>query len=321
MTLPVTPDHPDFLNHYHAARAGQKLEQPSPSSKPIPKSLQWLTDQFESWMEQRVKAGHLHPATLHQRKMFYARLNAEHGSKSMNMPRAKLIEFRDEMLDTPGAANNMIKAIRACYKWAVDRNIVSSNPAVGIPKIQQGNGATPWSIDDLRSFRRRHPLGSTPYLALSLFMFTACRISDIILLGRSNEKIINGVRHISWQPVKKGSAPVIVPILPPLERAIASMAVVGSTYLLNQHGRPYASSSAFGNKFRTWVREAGLEDRSPHGIRKAAGELMALEGATQYHIMAVHGHTQAKTSEIYTSGVNRQKLAAEAIDKLSGMEW
>ena len=73
---------------------------------------------------------------------------------------------------------------------------------------------------------------------------------------------------------------------------------MGSTYLLNQLGQPFASGSAVGNKFRKWVAEAGLKDRSPHGIRKAAGELMALEGASQYHIMADHGPTQAKTSEL-----------------------
>ena len=48
---------------------------------------------------------------------------------------------------------------------------------------------------------------------------------------------------------------------------------------------------------------------------------MALEGASQYHIMAVHGPTQAATSEIYTKGVNRTKLVAEAMSMMTGMDW
>lgn len=176
-------------------------------------------------------------------------------------------------------------------------------------------------MDDLQAFRDRHPKGTMAHLALTRFMFTACRIGDAYRLGRGHERKIHGITYLDWQPEKKGSARVTIPILPPLADAISAQTLIGPTYLLNGWGRPFASSAAFGNWFRDRVGEAGLENRSPHGIRKAAGELMALEGASQYHIMAVHGHTQAKTSEGYTQGVNRQKLAAEAMRMLSDMAW
>lgn len=324
ITLRVGPDHPSFMEHYLAARNGQQLTLPAaPASDPeiIPHSISWLTLRFEEWMQERVNAGHLNQATLNHRRSFYERLRAEHGTKRMDMPRAKLIEFRDSMLETPGAANNMVKAIRACYAWAIDRDLVSDNPAQHIDMLKSGKGAIPWSIDDLRQYRERHALGTTAHLALTLFMFTACRIGDACRLGRHNETTVQGIKRLRWEPEKKGSALVDIPILPPLERAISSMTVCGPTYLLTEHGRPFRSKNAFGNKFRQWVEEAGLENRSSHGVRKAAGELLALEGASQYHIMAIHGHTQAKTSEIYTSGVNRQRLATEAMKLLSDMDW
>jgi hypothetical protein len=37
--------------------------------------------------------------------------------------------------------------------------------------------------------------------------------------------------------------------------------------------------------------------------------------------MSIHGHTQAKTTEIYTKGVERWKLTADALRRLEGMEW
>lgn len=327
--LPVGLDDPTFLAHYHAARAGKTLtesqiiqaKKQAEQEQPIEHSVAWLTLKFEDWMAERVDNGQMHPGTMKQRIAFFERLRAEYGTKGMNMPRGKLIEFRDSMMSTPGAADNMIKAIRACYAWAKERDIVEENPAIGISKINDGDGAIPWSIDDLQQYKDRHPTGTMAHLALTIFMFTACRISDAVLFGRKHEKLIGGINHLSWQPAKKGSAKVTIPILPPLKSAINSMTVVGPTYLLNDWGQPFASSASFGNKFRDWVREADLKDRSSHGIRKAAGELMALSGASQYHIMAVHGHTQAKTSEVYTSGVNRQKLAAEAMDLMAGMAW
>lgn len=318
--LSITPEHPDFFDHYRAARAGVRLDRP-PEETVIPKTVAWLSLQFEAAMRERVKAGLLDPGTLHQRAAFYARLREEYGAKDMAMPRAALIQFRDKLVKTPGAADNMVKAVRALYRWAIDLGHVSVNPATGVEAINRSKGATAWTTDDMQRFRDRHPLGTVPHLALTLFMFTACRIDDVVTLGRGNEVVRDGVPSLHWTPGKRGSEPVTVPIMPPLARAIAAQKVVGPTYLLSQHGRPFASGAAFGNKFRTWVEQAGLTGRSPHGIRKAAGELMALEGASQYHIMAVLGHTQAKTSEIYTKGVCRTKLAAEAMQMMKGMDW
>lgn len=324
ITLPVGPEHPSFMEHYLAARAGRRPDHSPPVDQVrdvIPHSVSWLTLRFEAWMESRVQARLLDPGTLKQRRAYYDRIRAEHGTKRMDMPKSKLLEFRDTMIDTPGAANNMVKAVRACYSWAVERDLVAENPALGIDNLKSGQGAVPWSIDDLRQYRERHPIGTMAHLALTLFMFTACRIGDGYRLGRQNEAVVQGIRRLQWQPEKRGSALVDIPLLPPLERAISAMTVLGPTYLLTVHGQPFRSKNAFGNKFRDWVEEADLKNRSTHGIRKAAGELLALEGASQYHIMAIHGHTQAKTSEVYTSGVNRQRLATEAMKLLAHMDW
>lgn len=320
--LSVGPDDPAFLDHYRAARAGVRLTAATtPLEASIPQTVEWLTYSFEKVMRDRVKAGLMDERTVKQRAAFYARLRKEYGQKHMDMPASAVVKLRDDMTATPGAADNMVKAVRALYEWARSVGHVSTNPAKGIGKINRGTGATPWTVDDMRKFRERHPIGTTAHLALTLFMFTACRIDDVVKLGRGNEVTRDGVTSLSWQPSKRGSEAVTVPILPPLAKAIAAQKVVGPTYLLNGYGKPFASGAAFGNKFRAWCAEAKLEDRTPHGIRKAAGELMALEGASQYHIMAVHGHTQAKTSEIYTKGVDRARLAAEAMQMLAGMDW
>ncbi|RJL02345.1 hypothetical protein D3P06_11375 [Paracoccus aestuarii] len=55
---------------------------------------------------------------------------------------------------------------------------------------------------------------------------------------------------------------------------------------------------------RRQSREEGLDNRSSHGVRKAAGHLLAQEGCSQNQIMTVHGHTQARTSEVYTRESN-----------------
>lgn len=320
ITLTVGPGDPDFNRQYDAARKGHK---PEAKVEPdhVPRSVAWLVANFDAAMMAKVEAGQMKLNTRKQRMSFLNRVVEQYGQKHMAMPRAAVMEFRDSLQATPGAADNATKSIRAMYAWAIERELLTENPASEIPKLNRGKGAVAWSVEDLRKFRERHDAGTMPHLALSIFMFTACRVSDAYTLGRAHERRHDGQLWLSWQPAKKGSAPVSVPVLPPLERAMAAQKVIGPTYLLNAWGQPFASAAAFGNWFRDRVKEAGLVDRSPHGIRKAAGELLALEGATQYHIMSIHGHTQAKTSEVYTAGVNRQKLAGEAMAKLSNMEW
>jgi integrase len=321
ITLTVDPSHPLFLAQYETARRGEKPTLVESTQRAMPRSLAWLMDDFEAAMAAKVEAGQMDAGTAKQRIAFYSRLRPKHGDKHMEVPRSKIVEIRDSMAATPGAADNMVKSLRALFAWAVETGRMKDNPASGVGKINRGKGAVPWSVDDLERFRNRHPKGTMPHLALTLFMFTACRIGDVVLLGRNHEVKRDGITYLAWNPGKRGSTPVTVPIMPPLAEAITAQKVVGPAYLLNAHGKPFASGAAFGNWFRDRVAEAGLKDRSPHGIRKAAGELMALAGATQYHIMSVHGHSNAQTSEVYTQGVNRQKLASEAMQMMASIRW
>lgn len=319
--LHVDPDHPRFGEHYHAARAGVQMPPEPEASKAITGSVGWLADLYVAAMKDMLKNGELHKATVHQRTQFILWLASEVGEYGAAMPQTQLFRLRDKKAATPGAADNFVKAVRAMYAWGINRGYVRANPAAGVGKLNRGTGAAAWTLDDLKKYRERHPKGTMAHLALSLYMFTACRIGDAYRLGRSDEVQRDGVTWLDWQPEKKGSARVRIPILPPLMSAIRAQTIIGPAYLLTEQGRPFASKNAFGNKFASWVKQAGLADRSSHGIRKAAGELMAEAGCSQYEVMSVHGHTNAKTSEVYTSGADRARLAASAMQKLGGMEW
>jgi integrase len=321
--IKAVPGDPDFTEQYFAARAGiEPGNTVAPEARAIPRSINWLRFKYLAAMEDLVKNELMSPDTLKQRRSFLVRLANEYGDYSIDMPPEKLIEYRDSMASTPGAADNMVKTIRAMYVWAIERGICDLNPAATVGKINPGKGgAKPWTIEDLKKFKQAHPPGTTAHLALTLFMFTACRISDAVRLGRRNEIEIDGVRAIRWQPKKKGSAEVIIPMMPPLYRASRAANVLGETYLLTDYGKPFKSPEGLRNRMSKWCDQAGLKGLSSHGIRKATGHLLAHEGCTQYQIMTIHGHTQAKTSEVYTQGVERWRLAADAMRKLEGMDW
>lgn len=321
--LHIDPDHKDFAEHYHAARAGIEIKpNSSPADNIISGSVDWLTRKYENWLEEQVQAGQRSPKTLKKDLFTLEFLRRECGQFAMNIPAPELLRMRDKMASTPAAADTFIKNVRTMYKWATTQRLCDINPAVGIGKVDRGSGGTiPWTLDDLEAFKKVHAFGTTAHLCLTILLFTACRIGDAARLGRQHEFTRNGITGLSWQPEKKGTAKVEVPILPPLADALRNIKVVGPTYLLTSFGKPFRSGDALGQKFRKWCLEAGLENHSAHGVRKATGHLLASLGCTQYEIMSIHGHTEAGTSEIYTKGVERWNLALSAMDKLRTMEW
>ncbi|RAK24070.1 site-specific recombinase XerD [Salipiger aestuarii] len=321
--LSVEPGHSQFVEVYRAARAGIIITpEATPEERAIKYSIGWLAAKHLAAMEREVAAGAASALTLKKRVGVMKVLTERYENYAMVMPQSKLVDLRDAFVSTPARADSIIEGIRSMYRWACERDLCTVNPAIGIARIDQGKGgAIPWNSDDLRNFRNRHPPGTTPHLCLTILMFTACRIGDAIWLGRGNETKIQGVTALRWQPSKKGSAEVSIPMLPPLYRATRAASIQGKTYLLNGKGGQFASTDSLGIMFRRWCDSAGLTGRSAHGVRKAAGHLLAQEGCSQYQIMTIHGHTQAQTSEIYTKGVERWRLAKDAMAALESMEW
>lgn len=324
--LPVGPEDKDFANYYHAARAGERWLPSEP--KTVKGSIDWLCAEYLSFVARMVEAEQMSPATLKQRRSVLRRLcdysgegSVRYGDFDMDAPAAAFIEIRDAWATHPGAADNLIKTVRAVYTWAQEREYIRHNPAAAIKAINvnPAGGAVPWSVAELKKFREHHPKGTAAHLWLTLHAFTACRIGDAIWLGRAQEVTRDGQLWLSWQPRKRGSAFVSIPMMPPLIAATRSSD--GPAYLLNDKGKPFASVEALRVRVQRWCSAAGIPDRSSHGIRKAVGEMMAQNGCSQYQVMAVMAHTQAKTSEIYTKGAERQILAADGVKVLAALDW
>ena len=333
ITIPVGPDHREFMEHYRAARVGERLAPPDRTIE-ADGTMGWIVAHYLTHLEREVKAGLKSPLTLKERRNLATFVLGQQSEQPktrgkayrglpMNIPAVELLAFQDRMLATPGKARNVWMFMRAAYDHAVARKLCHENPfkSVERPRYTSAGGAKAWTVADLTKFRERHPQGTMAHLWLSLHMFTACRIGDACILGRGHEAREDGVLWLAWQPGKKGSRPVKIPLAAPLERAIRAQKLVGPTYLLTAHGKPFATPEALRNRVQKWCAEAGLTGLSSHGIRKAAGELLALGGATQYEIMALHAHANAATSQVYTRGADAARLGKMAVDRLSLMDW
>lgn len=311
------PGDEDFQRQYLAARAGVEVEPMKPASDYAkPMSIGWLVNLYFEYLGKRVEAGTTSAKTLKKKRNLLNRL-IKNPDMKMLIPREKLVEMQDAMGATPAQADAFIEAVGVMYDWAIKRKHVGVNPARGIDRVYvKGDGAQPWKAADVKRFLAFHKAGTKAHVAMSVLLWTGCRVEDLTMLGRDFECILDGIEALRWTPIKKGSSEVTIPLLPPLKEATRAPTVQGRTYVLGRGGKPFASGDSMSAMFKRWCVDAGLSHLSAHGVRKGLAELLAELGCSQYEIMAILGHSEAKTSEVYTRRVERWKLAVGAMERV-----
>ena len=228
---------------------------------------------------------------------------------------------RDDMKDRPEAANGMIKALRQVFDVAVEYRLHDRNPAALVKYVENySEGHKAWDAKDIEAFENCHPVGSTARLAMSLALNTGQRRGDLIALGPKHVKVQNGRKGLEFTQEKNGRRKPVtlwVPMTEELQDVLASSDIGDKTFIQTAFGRPF-SSDGFGNRFRKWCDEAGLQGLSIHGLRKSAAARLAENGCTEQEIMAITGHSTSKEVIRYTRSAKQKVRAVNAIDKVSG---
>jgi integrase len=224
--------------------------------------------------------------------------------------------LRDRKAATPAAANNRRKYLSSMFGWAVEHDLLRFNPTREVRKVSYATaGFHTWTVDEVRQFEQRHPIGTKARLALTLLLYLGVRRGDVVTLGRQHERdgwlrfIPRKTRHKRLEPSEK-------PILPVLADVIARSPTGALTYLETEYRRPF-TAAGFGNWFRERCDEAGLPHCSAHGLRKAGAIRAAENGATDRQLMALYDWTSEKQANVYTAAANRKRLAAQAAQLLA----
>lgn len=313
--LRKTPGTQEFLEEYHNALAG-RLE-PAAGERPVRApagkgTLRWLCEQYYRSAEYK----RLEPRTQRVRRLILDGVCKRDGDKPYALMEPRHVrKRRDEKAETPEAANGLVKALRQVFAFALENDLAQRNPAKDVPYLKSGSeGFHSWTIEEVRQFEERHPVGSKARLALALLLYTGQRRSDVVALGRQHIKdgwvTITQVKNRNRKPVT-----LSIPVRPELKAIIDATPSGNLTYLVTAFGKPF-TANGFGNWFRERCDEAGLPHCSAHGLRKAAAARLAELGASESEIMAVTGHTTSKEIVRYTRGARQKVLAANAMARL-----
>ena len=318
-----TPGTEAFERRYRELLAGCQPEVQTGPKPPLPRTWRWLCVQY---IASPTFKG-LDPMTQRQRRSvlemtFKEPIHPDAEETFGDFPLSRMTPkairvLRDRKLPLKAAANQRIKVIKAVFNWAQAEEppLAETNPAREVPRIRiPGAGIHTWTPDEVRRFEKRHPIGSTPRLALAIFLFTGLRLSDAARLGRQHARD-------GWFKIRqfkgRNHSPIDIelPILPELKDIIAKSKTGDMTYLVTTRGKPF-SVAGLGIRMRQWCDQAKLSGCSAHGLRKAGATIAAENGATAHQLMSIFGWLSLKEAERYTKAAERKRLAANAIHLL-----
>lgn len=240
------------------------------------------------------------------------RFRVQHGEKPFRPLQPHHIRsLLDARAETPAAANNLLKVLRAMMRFAVDRNLIKVDPTNGVKPLRyKTDGFHTWTDDEIEAFDRRWALGTQERLAKDLLLYTAQRSSDVRVMGLQHVK--SGVVKVKQQ---KTGTTLEISLHSALRASLAARPTNQLTFITTPTGEPY-TAAGFGNWFSDAARKAGLPPGvSAHGLRKAAARRLAEVGCTASQIAAITGHRTLKEVSRYTQAADQRMMADAAMVK------
>jgi len=309
------PGTPEFLAEYQEA-----IAQTNGMSKNPSRSREIKRGTFRHLCVQYFASGEysaLDVSTRNWQRRALEKICESHWDSTVSHMQSRHVrELRDELLATPAAANQRLKALRALFNLANEAEETTVNPTLGVKRIRYAiAGHHTWTDDEMAQYRKRHPLGTKPRLAFDLLRFIAFRREDVVRIGP--EHVRDGrVQYRQAKNEHRNPIDVDIPLHPELAASIEATDTGTKTFLLTGFGKAF-TPNGFGGKFKDWCRQADLPHCSAHGIRKATATTLAENAATPHEIMSITGHQTLEEVERYTKAARRRGMADTAMAKLT----
>ena len=235
-----------------------------------------------------------------------------------------LREYRSHLLNikrqAPATINRRLVTLRIFCRWAVQEDLIPSDPTSGIKSVQQVQKAPRW-IDRKEQYALRRAAekdGDARNLAVILLLLnTGLRVSevaglkldDLTLSERKGEVLVRG----------KGTKVRTVPLNADVRRALRDYLskrpkAQHDELFVNQKGEPLGR---LGIEYQvaTLGRLAGLERVTPHMLRHTFAKNLVDQSVSLDQVATLMGHRSLTTTARYTQP--SQQDLARAVEKLA----
>ena len=129
----------------------------------------------------------------------------------------------DDLADKPGARHHVINAIGSLFRWALDREIIQSNPATGLPRPKLGVRERALADDEVPIVWKAADAVGYPFGPfMQLLTLTACRRGEIAGLRWSEIDLDKNTITVPGERYKTGRT-LVVPVRPMARQIIDRM--------------------------------------------------------------------------------------------------
>lgn len=242
------------------------------------------------------------PKTQEDYRSWLNRISARFGKvPASRVPelRAQILDWRDELADTPRAADRAVGMLHTLFRWALDRDLIEANPARDIRALHKANRS-----DLIWEERHWQAVADVPphvLRVLRLASLTGLRQSDLLEL--TWEQV--GKDDIETTTQKAGGRAVI-PLYPELRAALGRKGKQTGVILRTTRGTAW-TADGFKSSWRN-AKPAGFERRF-HDLRGTFITVLATKGFTDAEIAYFVGWTAERVAAIRMRYVDRARVS------------
>lgn len=211
--------------------------------------------------------------------------------------RREIVVWRNELADTPRAADRCVGMLSTVLNWAMDTTEIVENRAAGIKHLHKANRA-----DMVWEERHWQAVADVPphiHRVLALGSLTGLRLGDLLALTWESV----GSAYIALETAKTGGE-AVVPLYPELRKALGKRGK--GVILHNLAGEPW-TADGFQSSWRNH-RPEGF-DRHFHDLRGTFITRLAVANFTDGEIANVIGWTAERVAAIRAKYVDRTRVA------------
>lgn len=203
--------------------------------------------------------------------------------------------IKAELADTPNMANRILSFLRSVFQFAVEWQIVESNPCIGIKRHRET--ARDRYITDAEFAAIRAQAVDWLIPIIDMCYLTAQRINDVLTI-RLSDISADG---ISFRQQKTGNK-LLVRMTPDIEQTIAAAKAtkaksrVASIYLFSARAGKAREYRTVRDKWDEACAAAGVADAHLHDLRAKGMTDTERQGN---NAQTLGGHTDRRTTQIY----------------------
>lgn len=241
-------------------------------------------------------------------EIYLAQLQDQLGEAPANLlERSDLVRLIDTRAQTPGAANSLLRATNAMWKWGRGRGHVTNDPGKDIEELEMGEH-DPWPESALEALLASKD--EEVRLGTAIMYYTALRINDALKLRWSD--IRGDSIFVTPQKTRRTRGEMEIPIHGSLKAELDETARLGLTIIANEAGKPL-KEDYLRRKIQAEAAKLGA-DVVPHGLRKNAVNALLECGCSVAETASITGQT-LQMVEHYAKKRAQGKLASAAILK------